>query len=239
MAVSIVRVAGAQAASTDTVSVDMDTTDCDYVHAVALWRNDAQTISTFTREGAGMTLVGTDDTDTGERVSCGMRRSASAGTSTDTFAVTLSASTEALRIMVFGLSGVDSGSPVVSADTNANLAGASASLATDSTTVAANNLAISAIVVRDDVSATLDDDGGANTTTQFARALVTGGSFTTYAVSFTTTLTVTYSWTEPGSGNWAKAPTAVYAASAGGGGVVGPLLAGHLTGRGILGGRLH
>lgn len=236
MAVSFVRVAAATATSTNTVSVDMDTTDCDHVHVMLLWRNDAQTISSLTREGAATTLVGTDNTDANERVSCGMRRSASAGTATDTFAATLSGSSEVIRIVVIGLSGVDSGSPVVSADTNEDI-GSNPTIATDSTTVAAGNLALSSIVVRDNVTATLADNGGANTTDRDAIAQ-SGGVITWHTVSFTDTRTVTWTWTEPGAGNWSKVQTVVYAAAAGGGGVVGPLLAGHLTGRGILGGRL-
>lgn len=238
MAVTHIATGGATATSTDSVSVDADTTTCDHVHINLLWRNDAQTISSLTREGAGTTTVGTDDTDANERVSCGMRRSAGSGTATDTFAATLSASSTALRIQVTTMSSVDSGSPLVSADTNGNIGTANAFIDTDSTTVAAGNLALCAVVVRDNVSGDLADNGGANTTDRDAVTNIIN-EITTYMVSFTDTRTVRFSWTEPGAGNWAKVMTVVYAAASGGGGVVGPLLAGHLTNGGILcGGRL-
>lgn len=217
MAVAHISTGGASALSATSVSVDRDTTAADHVNAFLVWRNDAQTISTFTREGAGMTQVGTDNTDANERVSIGGRRSASAGTSTDTFVGTLSGSSEAIRIIVTAMSGVDSGSPVASADTNENIGGSN-SIATDATTVAAGNLALSCIVVRDDVSGSLADNGGASTTDRDAILAIGTGVITSHMVSFTSNLTVTWSWTEPGVGNWAKVMTVVYAAAAGGGG---------------------
>lgn len=215
---------GATATSANSVSVDADTTTCDHVHIFLGWRNDAQTISSVTREGAATTQVGTDDTDANERVSCGMRRSAGSGTASDTFTATLSGSSEVIRIIVTTLSSVDSGSPVVSADTNADI-GSNPTLATDNTTVAAGNLALSMIVVRDNVTATLADNGGANTTDRDAIATDGGGVITWHMVSFTDTRTVTWTWTEPGSGNWSKVQTVVYAAAAGGGGVTVKTLA--------------
>ena len=237
MAVSHIATGGATATSATSVSLDADTTTCDHVHISVLWRNDAQTISSVTREGAATTQVGTDNTDANERVSCGMRRSAGSGTSTDTFTATLSGSSEVIRMTVTTMSGVDSGSPVVSADTNEDI-GSNPTLSTDSTTVAAGNLALSSIIVRDNVTASLADNGGANTTDRDAIAQ-SGSVVTWHMVSFTDTRTVTWTWTTPGAGDWSKVQTAVYAAAAGGGGVVGPLLSGHLTHGGILlGGRL-
>jgi len=215
MAVSHIGTTSASAASSNSISLDVDSTGCDLVHVFMLWRNDNQTVSTFTREGVAMTQVGTDSTTDGERISTAMRRSVGAGGATDTIAVTLSGSTENSRLIVTRLLGVDQTTPVVTADTNLGPnGGANTFVDTDATTVATDNFAISAVVVRDDVSASLVDDGGAATTDRDAVTAAT--SITTFAISFVTDLTVRYSWTEPGAGNWGKACTVVYAAAAGG-----------------------
>lgn len=97
----------------------------------------------------------------------------------------------------------------------------SATISTDSTTVASGNLALSAIVLRDNVSASLVVD---NAPTTRDAILADGTVITTWAVSFVTTpTTLKFDWTEPVSGNYARVNTTVYAqASAVGGG--GPTL---------------